>query len=69
MLTVSEAAKRLRCSPALVYLLCSEGKLRHIRVGLKRGAIRIEEDALLDFVRQATIAEKPKEPRRFKHLV
>ena len=42
LLTVREAAERLGCSEALVYLLCSERRLPHVRLGTGRGTIRIQ---------------------------
>lgn len=56
MLTVRQAAERLAISPALIYALCSAGKLRHERYGLKRGTIRIPEDALEEYRKAATQA-------------
>src|SRR5262249_34246928 len=47
LLTVKAAAARLGCSPALVYLLCSERKLAHFRLG---GTIRLEESDLDAFL-------------------
>jgi excisionase family DNA binding protein len=51
--TVKEAAKRLEISPSLVYLLISEGKLRCVRHGIGRGVIRITEEQLEQYIRQA----------------
>jgi excisionase family DNA binding protein len=50
LLTVKEAAERLGCSAALVYLLCSERKLAHVRLGTARGTIRVEEADLEAFL-------------------
>ena len=47
---VKQASDRLNCSRALVYALCGQGMLKHIRLGLGRGTIRIEEDDLLAFI-------------------
>ena len=49
-LSVKEVAARLGCSPALVYLLCSERKLAHFRLGTARGTLRVEETDLEAFV-------------------
>jgi len=46
MLSVKEASQRLRVSTSLVYTLCSRGILDHFRIGMGRGAIRIDEKAL-----------------------
>jgi len=43
LLTVKEAAERLRVSTATVYGLCKDGKLAHVRVG---NSIRIPEAEL-----------------------
>ena len=52
-MTVSQAAARLEVSQATVYALIAAGKLRCLRVGLKRGCIRITEDHLSEFLRGA----------------
>jgi excisionase family DNA binding protein len=52
LLTVKAAAARLGCSPALVYLLCSERKLAHFRLG---GTIRLEESDLDAFLAECKI--------------
>ena len=48
LLTVKEAADRLRVSPATVYGLCERGELRYIRVSTH--AIRIAEPDLAVFM-------------------
>jgi excisionase family DNA binding protein len=69
---IKEAADRLNVSAATVYELCAKGRLRHMRVGTGRGTIRIDEQALDDFIRGATVqpvepaAPKPT-PVRLKH--
>jgi excisionase family DNA binding protein len=50
LLTVKQVSERLNCSKALVYALCGQGLIKHIRFGLGRGTIRIEENDLLDFI-------------------
>jgi excisionase family DNA binding protein len=49
LLTVKEAAARLRLSTATVYALCERGVLRHVRISTH--AIRIVESDLVGFVR------------------
>lgn len=49
MLTVAQAAERLGVSRALIYSLVAARKLRHERIGLKRGVIRIADDALEEY--------------------
>jgi excisionase family DNA binding protein len=44
LLAVRESAARLGCSEALVYLLCVERRLPHVRLGTGSGTIRIAED-------------------------
>ena len=55
LLSVREAAERLGVSPALVYELCAARRLRHERHGLKRGTIRIPEDALDEYRKRRTV--------------
>lgn len=55
MLTVREAAERLGVSQALIYALVSARKIRHQRHGLRRGAIRIPEDALAEYQARCTV--------------
>jgi len=71
-MTVSQAADRLEVSQATVYALIAAGRLRCLRVGLKRGCIRITEDHLSEFLRGAEsrpCSPPPAPPpRRFKHI-
>jgi excisionase family DNA binding protein len=46
ILSVKQAAQRLDVSKSLVYALCAEGRLKHYRVGIGRGTIRIAEEDL-----------------------
>lgn len=55
MFTVAEIAKRLKCSPALVYALCEAGKLSHHRLGLGRGTIRVAEEDLTAFLQESRV--------------
>ena len=50
LLTVKEASQQLKVSPATVYQLCAEGKLPHVRIGTRRGTIRINETDLQAFL-------------------
>jgi excisionase family DNA binding protein len=47
-LTVKQAAARSAVSPGLIYGLCQQGRLPHVRLGLsgRRGCIRIREYGL-----------------------
>ena len=74
-MTVREAADRLGVSQALIYALVSARKIRHERHGLRRGAIRIPEDALDEYRQRCTVgveeAESVSAPRkqlRLKHI-
>jgi excisionase family DNA binding protein len=53
MLTVKRAAEILNVSPGLIYALCAQGRLEHDRYGLGRGTIRIREESLAHYQRQA----------------
>jgi excisionase family DNA binding protein len=59
-MNIREAAGRLGISLSLAYLLCKEGRLRHVRIGGrgKRGKIVITEDDLAAFLAAAR-AETP----------
>ncbi len=72
MLTVKQVAEKLGVSPTTVYGLCQRRKLRHARVGLGRGAVRIDEKDLDDFLSGATVGPERAQPspplERLKHL-
>jgi excisionase family DNA binding protein len=53
--SVAEAAKELGVSPGTVYALCAGRKLRHERIGLGRGTIRIPADALEEYRQAVTV--------------
>ena len=62
MLTVSDVAKRLNVSNALVYQLVAQGRLPCYRIGLRRGAIRFAEsdvEAYLDSCRIESAEQTP----------
>ena len=48
LLTVGEAATRLRVSRATVYRLCEEGRLHHVRISTH--AIRVLDTAVTAFL-------------------
>lgn len=58
LLTPQEAAARLRVSRNLVYRLCQERRLTHVRAGARgrRGRILIDEAALTDLVESLCVA-------------
>jgi excisionase family DNA binding protein len=49
-LTVKQVADRLCLSPSQIYVLCNSGKLPHHRFGVGRGAIRVTEEQLAEYV-------------------
>ncbi len=49
MKSVREAARWLGVSIATIYALCSSRKLKHYRLGLKRGKIVIDDNDLAAF--------------------
>ena len=56
LLTVKQAASTLGVSAALIYSLCQMKKLRHERHGLRRGVIRIPEDAIEEYRKTRSVA-------------
>src|ERR1051325_4150173 len=56
LLTVKQAADALGISVALVYNLCQEKRIRHERHGLRRGVIRIPEEAIEEYRQSVTVA-------------
>ncbi len=57
LLTVKDIADRLKVSVSCVYQLIESGRLAHHRIGLGRGAIRVSESDLSDFL--ASNREEP----------
>ncbi len=46
------------------YQLCAERRLAHVRLGMRRGAIRIREEDLDDFLGRAAVPRhEPRTPR------
>ena len=70
--SVRETAKDLAVSVATVYGLCSRRLIRHQRIGLGRGTIRIPEDAIEEYRRGVTVsaaeATPAPQPRRIVTL-
>ena len=73
LFTVREVAASLRLSPAAVYRLTSAGVLACLRIGGPRGAIRITQADLDDFLDRSRATKQPPTTRtpttvRLKHL-
>ncbi len=56
LLTVPEAAERLKMSRQTIYSLCKAGKLPYIKVG---GSVRIVESKLDEMIESAAEANQP----------
>jgi excisionase family DNA binding protein len=61
-LTIKEVASRLRLSPGSVYTMVHGGKLRHTRVGLRRGRILVPEDAVHEYLAEGQPAPAREAP-------
>jgi excisionase family DNA binding protein len=68
LLTVKEAAERLSVSDKLIYSLCAAGRIAHERYGLGRGTIRIPEEAIDEYRRQARVEGPAPTLPALKHL-
>lgn len=73
MLTVKAAAELLGCCVDTVYALCAARKLRHERIGLGRGRIRIPEESIEEYRRRVTVAAEeasvpPPSPIKLRHV-
>lgn len=74
LLTVAMVAERLRVSRTTVYQLVESGRLSVHRIGGGRGAIRVSEDQLVEYLQgscslTSTHKQAPKPPaRRLRHL-
>ena len=55
MLTVKQAAPRMRVGINTIYGLCAAKLLRHVRIGLGRGKLLIPEDAIEEYLKAHTI--------------
>jgi excisionase family DNA binding protein len=67
-LTVRQVAQRLQVSVAMVYKLCTCGKLAHVRVGVGRGTIRVREQDLAAFIEGCTVERPPTNAAGLKHI-
>lgn len=60
ILTAKQAADRLGVATATIYSLCGSRRLKHQRIGVGRGVIRIREEDLQAYSDGATVeAEEP----------
>jgi excisionase family DNA binding protein len=59
LLRVHETAERLEMSQSEIYRLCAERRLPHVRIGCGRGAIRIRESDLEEFIRSCRVERFP----------
>ena len=71
-MTVAQAAIKLEVSQSTVYGLVAAGKLRHVRVGLRRGVIRIPDDAIEEYLAHCTFGVREDRPAaavpKLRHL-
>lgn len=58
-LTVAQVASALVVSPKTIYDLCAAKKLKHNRIGLGRGKIRISEQVLKEFLERNEVKPRP----------
>lgn len=72
LLSIKQACEKLHLGQTTVYGLCKRRMLRHVRVGLGRGSIRIDEKDLDEYLKGAMVGAVPVQPlpprERFKHL-
>ena len=59
-MTVRQAARRLEVACSTVYALISAGKLRASRHGVRRGTIRISEEQLAAYQKEAAGVPAPR---------
>jgi excisionase family DNA binding protein len=69
MFKVKTVAEKLACSQTTVYSLIASGKLRHYRIGVGRGGIRVSAEHIAEFLSgaEARPAICPR-PVKLKHL-
>jgi excisionase family DNA binding protein len=59
-MTVKTAAERLEVSQSTIYALVGSGVLRCTRIGLKRGCIRISEEQINEYLKEAESVRAPR---------
>lgn len=67
LLTVKEAAELSKVCEATIYALCAGGELPHVRIGMGRGAIRIDYTDLIGYLHRKTVKKGPG-PGPLKHI-
>jgi excisionase family DNA binding protein len=73
LLTIRDVAQRLTIAPSTAYALIQSGKIVGHRIGVGRGAIRVDEEDLETFLESCRSSPRPA-PRRkapppsLKHL-
>ncbi len=63
-LTTAQVAERLTITEGMVYRLCAQGRLGHVRFG-DRKAMRVTEEQLQEFITRSTkpAVKPPRKPR------
>jgi excisionase family DNA binding protein len=61
-MTVDQVAERLEVKRSVIYALCADGVLAHIRIGRGRGTIRVTEEDLADFIARSRVEARPRPP-------
>ncbi len=69
-MTVRQAAERLEVSASTVYGLIAAGRLRHHRIGTGKGAIRIPDSAIEEFLKasEVSVINVPEKKKQFRHI-
>jgi excisionase family DNA binding protein len=68
LMTVSEVARRLRCSLSNAHALISSGKLTAYRVGAGGGGLRVTEQQLQQFLERSVVSPGEDDEPPLKHL-
>ncbi len=59
LMTVPEVAERLRCSESFVYARMADGSLKHYVLGTGRGAKRVSESQLQEYMKDRERGGEP----------
>lgn len=52
ILKIDQVAHWFQCSPAMIYQMIAEGRLRAIRLGKGQGGLRVRREAAEEFLQQ-----------------